>query len=73
MVIKTYLMIHALKEEVGGEAFFEALRAFISAHRGESVTMEYFKEEFEQLSGKDLDMFFEQYYYGTDIPDVACT
>jgi hypothetical protein len=73
VVIKTYLMIHALKEEVGEEAFFEALRAFISAHRGESVTMEYFKEEFEQLSGKDLGTFFEQYYYGTDIPDVACT
>jgi hypothetical protein len=35
--------------------------------------MEYFKEEFEQLSGKDLGTFFEQYYYGTDIPDVACT
>jgi len=48
------------------------LKAFIAAHRGESVTVEVFKEEFEQLSGKDLDEFFEQYYYGADVPDVAC-
>lgn len=73
VVLKTLLMFEALREDVGEEVFIETLRRFIADHKEESVTMETFKQEFEQLSGKDLDHFFEQYYYGIDIPYVMCS
>ena len=71
VILKTILMFHALKEEVGEESFFDVLRTFATEHSGESVTMETLKEYFEELTGKDLDTFFEQYYYGTEIPDIT--
>ncbi|MBU7028683.1 MAG: hypothetical protein HXS48_17240 [Theionarchaea archaeon] len=71
VILKTLLLFHALQEEVGEETFFEVLQTFLAEHREKSVTMETLKEEFEQSSGKDLDQFFEQYYYGSDIPDIG--
>jgi aminopeptidase N len=73
VVLKTLLMFEALKEEVGEELFLETLRRFIADHKEENVTMETFKQEFERLSGKDLDQFFEQYYYEINIPHVMCS
>lgn len=70
VIMKTVLMFHALREEVGEDQFFEGLQTFFAEHRGESVTTEDLKEEFEQLTGNNLDKFFEKYYYGTDIPDI---
>ena len=72
VIIKTTLMIFALEEKLGDESFFEALRALLTKYKGESITIEAFQEELEYASGENLDQFFEQYYYGKEIPSVKC-
>jgi len=72
VIIKTVLMIFALEEKVGDEPFFEALRALLAKYKGVSITTEAFQEELEYASGEELDQFFEQYYYGKEIPPVEC-
>jgi len=68
VVAKTVLMMQALKEEVGEDTFFEALKEIGQEYRCESITMDSIQETFETVSETDLSPFFDSYYYGTDIP-----
>jgi aminopeptidase N len=53
------MTLHALRIEVGDEAFFDILAEWASSRAGQAVTTEEFIELAEKISGEDLDALFE--------------
>jgi aminopeptidase N len=50
------------------EKFIEMLRDYATAYRGKSPTTRDFQEIVEKHVGTDMDWFFNQWVYGTEIP-----
>ena len=49
------LMIHALYQEMGDEAFFQGLRTYVARYGGQSVGQAAFEEVMEEAAGRNLD------------------
>jgi aminopeptidase N len=64
------LVLHALRTEVGDEAFFEILVEYADLYRDSNVTTEDFVAVAENVSGADLDAFFDEWLYGESIPEL---
>jgi aminopeptidase N len=64
------LVLHALRTEVGDEAFFEILLEYAGLYRDSNVTTEDFVAVAENVSGADLDAFFDEWLYGESIPEL---
>jgi aminopeptidase N len=56
--IKGAVVAHALRNEVGDEAFFSSLQLYFSRYGGATASNADFQEVFEETSGQDLDEFF---------------
>ncbi|MBS1794568.1 MAG: M1 family metallopeptidase [Acidobacteria bacterium] len=67
------LVLHTLRETVGNEAFWKAVRIYLNRHRLGNVETADLQRAFEEASGKNLKWFFDQWVYGTGYPqlDVA--
>lgn len=55
------LMMHALHQELGDEAFFQGLRQYISRHGGHNPDQEAFEAALEDAAGRSLDEFFAEW------------
>jgi len=67
---KGALVLHMLRYLVGEDTFFAILRAYAeSKHKYGTATTEDFRVVCEQVSGRDLDYFFQQWVYQPTIPD----
>jgi aminopeptidase N len=54
-------VLHMLRGEVGDEAFFAALKAYVAQFRGQSITTRQFVACIEQQTGEELSWFFDQW------------
>ncbi|MCB9419036.1 MAG: M1 family metallopeptidase [Ardenticatenaceae bacterium] len=54
-------MVHALRQEVGDEAFFAGLRSYFQQYGGGIASDSQFQAVMEQASGQSLDAFFAQW------------
>jgi aminopeptidase N len=59
---------HMLRHMLGDEDFFTAIRLYLDTHAHGSATTEQFQEVFEDVSGRDLTAFFQQWIYGEYYP-----
>jgi aminopeptidase N len=57
------MTLEALREKIGDDAFFEILRRWAEEHRFGNVTTPQFIALAEQVSGRDLDAFFDTWLY----------
>lgn len=57
------LTMHALRLEVGDEAFFAILREWVEEYGGEHVTTDDFIAVAEEVSGQELDAFFDAWLF----------
>ena len=57
-------ILHMLRWEVGDTSFFEILRNYYEAYKYTNASTQDFQNICEQISGKDLDKFFEQWIEG---------
>ena len=64
------LVLHALRVEVGDEAFFEILRTYADTYRNGVVRTEDFIAIAESVSGTELDDLFDLWLYGADVPQL---
>ena len=53
------LMIHALHTEMGDEAFFAGLRAYVERYGGQSVGQDAFETVMEEAAGRELDVIWD--------------
>ena len=64
------LVLHALRQEVGDDLFFQILRQFYSDNAYGLVTSEDFIALAETVSERDLDDFFAAWLYGDTLPEL---
>jgi aminopeptidase N len=66
--VRGAMTLQALREKVGDLAFFQIMRSWAAQNRYGNVTTAQFIALSEQLSGMDLDHFFDVWLYQPDKP-----
>lgn len=57
---KGSLFLHALRERLGNELFFEAIRAYVARHKDSSIETFQFRRVLEDVSGVSLQRMFDR-------------
>ena len=57
-------ILHMLRDVICDEAFFQGMNAFLTEHKYGTAEAQDLRLTFEKVSGKDLNWFFNQWYYG---------
>lgn len=65
---KASWVLHMLRHIVGDSAFFNGLKEYGDRYRFKSAVTEQFQAVMEEVSGKDLDSFFQRWIYGEYYP-----
>jgi len=68
---KGTMVFHMLKNLVGEEQFYSALREFLSRNQFQKASWDNIKEAFEKQSGKDLAPFFKQWVDEKGLQDLS--
>ncbi len=70
---KASWVLHMLRSQVGDELFRRAIHTYLERHALGEVETEDLREVFEELSGKPLDRFFDQWLYHGGVPELKVT
>jgi aminopeptidase N len=65
------LTLHVLRHELGDDAFFELLRAWVDRYGGQSATTADFEALAEELAGRDLSVLFDAWLHSSGLPTLA--
>jgi aminopeptidase N len=56
-------ILHMLRKTIGDSAFFKGLNLFLTEHKFESVEMHQLRLAMEEVTGMDLNWFFNQWFF----------
>ncbi len=62
------LTLHALRREVGDDRFFAILREWTARYRNANATTADFVALAEEVSGRELDVFFDGWLFQAAVP-----
>ena len=57
-------ILNMLRDVLGDEAFFQGMNEYLTEHKYGTAEAQDLRLAFEKVSGKDLNWFFNQWYYG---------
>ena len=63
-------ILHMLRKFVGDSAFFKALNLYLTTNKFKSAEAHQLRLAFEDVTGKDLNWFFNQWYFGSGHPKL---
>lgn len=63
-------ILHMLRNYVGDDAFFASLKMYLNEYKYQSAEVPQLRLIFEKVTGKDLNWFFNQWYYGANHPKI---
>jgi len=63
-------ILHMLRNYVGDSAFFKALNLYLTTNKFKSAEAQQLRLAFEEVSGKDLNWYWNQWYYGAGNPSL---
>lgn len=63
-------ILHMLRNFVGDSAFFKALNNYLTTNKFKSGEAHNLRLAFEDITGKDLNWFFNQWYFGAGHPKL---
>jgi aminopeptidase N len=61
-------ILHMLRNYLGDEAFFEGISRYLKTNSFKAAEFHQLRLAFEEVSGKDLNFFFNQWYLGSGHP-----
>ena len=64
------LVLHMLRNIVGDDAFFDSLSKYLKDNEYTSVEADQLRFAFEEVTGKDLRWFFDQWYFSDGHPEL---
>ena len=67
---KKAAILHMLRNYVGDSAFFKSLNLYLTTNKFKSAEAQNLRLAFEEVTGKDLNWFFNQWYYGSGHPKL---
>jgi aminopeptidase N len=65
-------VLHMLRMYVGDDAFFESLKLYLNTYRFKSVEVDQLRLVFEEVTGEDLNWFFNQWFFASGHPQLTC-
>ncbi|HMK27894.1 MAG TPA: M1 family aminopeptidase, partial [Chitinophagaceae bacterium] len=63
-------ILHMLRTYVGDSAFFKALNLYLTTNKFKSAEAHNLRLAFEEVSGRDLNWYWNQWYYGGSHPTL---
>ena len=63
-------VLHMLRSELGDSVFWKSIRKYYATYSGGIADTKDLQEIFEQVSGKDLKQFFQQWLYNAGQPEL---
>ncbi|HOZ52581.1 MAG TPA: M1 family aminopeptidase [Chitinophagaceae bacterium] len=67
---KGALVLQLLRAEIGDDAFFLALKNYLTNYAYQNAEIDELRRECENVSGKDLRLFFTQWFYKGGHPSI---
>ncbi|MGE3277912.1 MAG: M1 family aminopeptidase [Vicinamibacterales bacterium] len=67
---KGAMVLHMLRRLLGDETFFAGIRRYYAENRFRKAGTDDFRRAMAEVSGRDLDRFFERWVYGATLPRV---
>jgi aminopeptidase N len=64
-------ILHMLRNYVGDSAFFKSLNLYLTTNKFKSAEAQQLRLAFEEVTGQDLNWFWNQWYYGSGQPDIT--
>ncbi|MDE3212099.1 MAG: M1 family metallopeptidase [Bacteroidota bacterium] len=64
-------ILNMLRHYVGDSAFFKSLNLYLNKYKFKSTEAQQLRLAFEEVTGKDLNWFWNQWYYGSGQPDLT--
>jgi len=68
---KASWVLHMLRKEVGDQAFFDGVRKYCQTYEHSNALTADFRAIMEEVSGKQLDSFFQQWLYQPLYPEIS--
>ncbi len=66
---KGQLALHALRRKIGEDAFHKIIKEWPALHRDGNASWADFEGYVKQVSGQNLDGFFQEWFHGTKVPE----
>lgn len=63
-------ILHMLRSYLGDEAFFTGLQTYLNQYKYQAAEVHQLRLVFEKLTGKDLNWFFNQWYFQSGHPQI---
>lgn len=66
-------ILHMLRKHVGDDAFFASLKLYLENNKFKTAEAHQLRLAFEEVTGEDLNWFFNQWYYAKGHPSLSIT
>jgi aminopeptidase N len=63
-------ILNMLRNYVGDSAFYKSINLFLTTHKFKSAEAQDLRLSFEEVTGQDLNWFWNQWYYGSGHPKL---
>ena len=63
-------ILHMLRKHLGDDAFFESLKRYLTKNQFTSVEIHQLRMAFEEVTGEDLNWFFNQWFMSAGHPEL---
>jgi aminopeptidase N len=63
-------ILHMLRNYIGDSAFFKSLNLYLTTNKFKSAEAQQLRLAFEEVTGKDLNWYWNQWYYGSGHPKL---
>lgn len=63
-------ILHMLRNYVGDSAFFKSINNYLTTNKFKSAEAHQLRLAFEEVTGRDLNWYFNQWYFGNGHPSV---
>ena len=63
-------ILHMLRNYLGDDAFFTSIQLYLTTHAYKPVEIHHLRLAFEEISGEDLNWFFDQWFFGSRYPEL---
>lgn len=64
-------ILHMLRNYLGDDAFFAGLKNYLQTNKFKAAEIHHLRLAFEEVSGQDLNWFFNQWFLSSGVPDLT--